>query len=399
MEEVPAYAPAGEGDHTLFEIEKHGLATPRALGDIAHALGVRPGDIGAAGMKDAHAITRQWLSIEHVPPERVLALEIPRIRVLRADRHRRKLRRGHLAANRFSIRLRPAAADGATATTAATPAFADWTAATLPVIRSVLDVLKRRGVPNYYGKQRFGSRGDTWAVGRALARGDAGEAVALIAGRPNDFDTGDVLRARELFDAGRYGDAAAAWPSGFRQCVRLCHAMVRRGDAARALPAVGKRMLRFYAGAYQSWLFNQVLARRVGGIDQLLAGDLAWKHDSEALFPVEDPEAEQPRAERFEVSATGPLAGRRMREPQGEAAALERDVLEGAGLEPAELESPAMRPLGGSRRPLRFPLRDLAVEPGGDDEGVFLELRFALPPGAYATEVLREIGKGGLAAA
>jgi tRNA pseudouridine13 synthase len=407
VEEVPAYAPSGEGDHTFFEIEKHGLATPRALGDIAHALGVRPGDIGAAGMKDARAIARQWLSIEHVPPERVLAMDLPRIRVLQAHRHRHKLRRGHLTANRFTIRLRPPGHPPAERRTAppapdaaAAPPADDpdaWSAAALPAIGTVLEVLQRRGVPNYYGEQRFGSRGDTWAVGRALARGDAAEAVALIAGRPGEFDTGDVRRARELFDAGCYDDAAAAWPSGFRQCVRLCRAMARRGDAARALPAVGKRMLRFYAGAYQSWLFNGVLARRIGAIDGLMAGDLAWKHDTEALFLVDDVEAEQPRADRFEISPTGPLVGRRTREPESAAAALERAVLEEAGLDRVELDSPAMRPLGGSRRPLRFPLRDVGVESGTDEEGVYIALGFALPPGAYATEVLREIGKGALA--
>jgi tRNA pseudouridine13 synthase len=413
VEEIPAYAPSGEGDHILFEIEKRGLATPRALGDIARALAVRPGDIGAAGMKDARAVTRQWLSIEHVPLERVLALEIPRIRVLQAAPHGRKLRRGHLAGNRFTIRLRPPAAtpghgpadpsapNAPTAPTGRPPRAARrtgsdaWSDAVLSVIRTVLAVLQQRGVPNYYGEQRFGSRGDTGAVGRALARGDAAEAVALIAGRPADCDTGDVRRARELFDARRYDDAAAAWPSGFRQCERLCRALARRGDPARALPAVGKRMLRFYAGAYQSWLFNHVLARRIDGIDRLLPGDLAWKHDSEALFAVDDPDVEQVRADRFEVSPTGPLVGRRMRAPQGVAADLERRVLADVGLDRAELESPAMRPLGGSRRPLRFRLQELAVG-SGDDDGAFVELRFALPPGAYATEVLREIAKDAL---
>lgn len=393
VEEVPAYAPSGEGDHTFFEIEKLGLATPRALGDIARALGVRPTDIGVAGMKDARAVTHQWLSIEHVPPERVLALEIPRIRVLQAHRHQRKLRRGHLRANRFTIRVRPP--DGVPGSPAD---VSGWRARTVPAVRAVLEVLAQRGVPNYFGEQRFGSRGDTWAVGRALARGDAPEAVALIAGRPTERDAGDVRRARALFDAGHYDDAASAWPSGFRQCVRLCRAMASRHDASRALPAVGKRMLRFYVGAYQSWIFNHVLARRIDGIDRIMAGDLAWKHDSEALFLVEDVEAEQPRAGRFEISPTGPLVGGRMREPQGAAASLERKVLADAGLDAAELDSAAMRPLGGSRRPLRVQLGEWAVESGEDDAGAFVELRFALPRGAYATEVLREIGKDPLAA-
>ncbi len=405
VEEVPAYDPEGAGDHTFVLIEKHGLATPRAVGDLAGALGVRPRDVGVAGMKDARSIARQWLSVEHVDPERVLALVIPRIRVLRAERHPRKLRRGHHAGNRFVLKLRdPRLRHDVGAGTR----DADADAATVPApgagrihecladVQTVLDVLARRGVPNYYGSQRFGTRGDTWAVGRALARGDMEDAAALIAGRPTEHDTGDVRRARQLYDAGRYADAARAWPRGFRQCVAVCRAMDRHGDAARAVLDTGKRMLRLYASAYQSWLFNRVVARRIHGIDGLLHGDLAWKHDNEALFLVEDPAAEQPRAEAFEISPTGPLVGRRMRKPEGEAGALEREVLDEAGLDPAELDTPAMRPLGGSRRPLRFRLSEVRLEAGRDDLGPHLVLRFALPPGAYATEVLREIGKGEL---
>jgi tRNA pseudouridine13 synthase len=73
------------------------------------------------------------------------------------------------------------------------------------------------------------------------------------------------------------------------------------GDASRAIPVVGKRMLRLYASAYQSWLFNAVLAERIRGetMAKLLSGDLAWKHDTESLFLVDDPAAEQHRAEAF----------------------------------------------------------------------------------------------------
>ena len=409
VEEIPSIEPAGAGDHLWLEIEKRGLATPRAAGDLARALGVKPSSVGYAGMKDARAVARQWLSVEHVEPERALALDIPRIRVLQAVRHRKKLRRGWHGGNRFRIRLRPARPDAEPST-----ASAGWPDrdAVLDAARRALDVLRTAGVPNYYGPQRFGTRGDTWRVGRALAREEWDEAASLIAGRPlrpdDDAvdpaagvfpDSGDVLRARELFDAARFAEASEAWPRGFGQCARLAAAMERTdGDARRALPVVGKRMLRLYASAYQSWLFNAVLAERIrrDAMARLLQGDLAWKHDTEALFLVDDPAAEQPRADAFELSPTGPLVGRRMREPEDEAAALERRVLESSGLRPAALESRAMRPLTGRRRPLRFPLMEAAAAPGADGRGAYVELRFALPPGCYATAVLRELGKGGI---
>jgi tRNA pseudouridine13 synthase len=378
--EVPALAPAGRGDHTWLEIEKRGLATSRAVSDLAAALGVKPSAVGVAGLKDARSVARQWVSVEHVAPDRALSLSIPRIRVLRAERHPRKLRRGWHAGNRFAIRLRPPAAGGFPADAVARAG-------------AVLSELARRGVPNYYGPQRFGYRGDTWRVGRALARGEWAEAASLIAGRPSPGEGADLARARSLFDGGRYEESAAAWPRGFGQCARLAAAMARTdGDAAGSLAVVGKPMLRLYASAYQAWLFNRVLARRIGGLDRLEAGDLAWKHDTESLFLVAHPAAEQPRADAFEVSPTGPLVGRRMREPAGDVAALEAAVLREAGFDDAELDSPALRPLTGRRRPLRFPLAEVAVADGADDLGPYLELRFRLPPGCYATAVLREIG-------
>lgn len=382
--ELPALEPAGQGDHTWLEIEKSGLTTARAVADLASAFGVKPSSIGHAGLKDARAVARQWVSVQRLDPERALALEIPRIRVLRAERHPRKLRRGWHRGNRFTIRVRPG--PGTTIPPDA-----------LPAARSVLEELGRRGVPNYYGPQRFGYRGDSWAVGRALTRGQWAEAVSLIAGRPGDGEGPDIERARRLFEQRRYQESAAAWPRGFAQCARLAAAMARTGgDPARSVPVLGKNMLRLYASAYQAWLFNRVLARRIQGIDRLEQGDLAWKHDTEALFLVEDPAAEAHRARSRELSPTGPLVGRRMREPGDAVAELERAVLSDAGFEARELESRAMRPLTGRRRPLRFTLGSVGLDRDDDDVGPFLELRFQLPPGCYATAVLRELGKGGL---
>jgi tRNA pseudouridine13 synthase len=398
--ELPRLQPEGRGDHTWMEVEKRGLTTATAAGDLARALGVKRSAVGYAGLKDARSVARQWMSVEHVDPRRALELEIPRIRVLRAERHPRKLRRGWHAGNRFRIKLRPSAPD-APFTAGAALDGAD-------VARACLDVLSRRGVPNYYGAQRFGYRGDTWAVGRSLAREEWSEAAALIAGRPLRAedpmidpaagvhpDRDDLLRARELFDAGHYAEAARAWPRGYAQCSRVAAGMHRTGgDARRAVASVGKGMLRFYAEAYQSWLFNQVVARRIDGIDQVERGDLAWKHDRDALFLVEDPEIDQARADAFHISPTGPLIGTRMREPEGAVARLEGETLRAAGFVPAELASEALRHLAGRRRPLRFEMSEVAVERGRDAAGPFLELGFVLPPGCYATAVLRELGKG-----
>jgi tRNA pseudouridine13 synthase len=144
--------------------------------------------------------------------------------------------------------------------------------------------------------------------------------------------------------------------------------------------------------AYQSVLFNGILARRIQGIDQLLAGDWAMKHANGACFLVEQPDVEQPRAAAFEISPTGPLFGSRAPWATGEPGTIERAAAAELDATPESLtEAAASCGFRGERRPLRVPLRDL----DWSLDGGILTLSFTLPPGGYATSVLRELMKTG----
>ena len=102
--EVPLYAPCGTGPHVYFTVTKKGIATMAAAAAIARALGVPVNHVGCAGLKDARAITTQWMSVEHVEPARLEALQLAHIRIGQITRHTNKLRTGHLAANRHAAR-------------------------------------------------------------------------------------------------------------------------------------------------------------------------------------------------------------------------------------------------------------------------------------------------------
>jgi tRNA pseudouridine13 synthase len=156
VDEEPAYAATGNGDHVFIRIEKRGLTTPQAVERIARALNVQPRDVGVAGMKDRHAITRQWLSLPPpTTPEAAQALALDDITILTATRHPHKLRTGHVRANRFVLRIRGVADDAESQA------------------RAILDALARPpGAPNYYGEQRFGREGDNAERGLAIVRGE-----------------------------------------------------------------------------------------------------------------------------------------------------------------------------------------------------------------------------------
>jgi len=374
VEEIPLYAPSGAGEHTFFEIEKRGVPTFRAIHEIARALHIAPQTIGYAGLKDAHAVTRQVLSAERVEPDALLALQLPSIRILWAKRHTNKLKPGHLAGNRFVIRIREVPPEA------------------LEPARAILSVLQRRGVPNSFGSQRFGRRGDTHALGRAIVADDGVGFCRLFLGAPLPSETAQIQEARRLYDAGDLPAALAAWPRQFSDERAALEILLRKKERPdryqQTMHSVSKRLRIFFVSAYQSELFNRVMAARLQTLDRLFAGDVATKHDSGGSFIVTDPAVEQPRADRFEISPSGPLYGYRSLLAEGEPGRLERQILADEGLTLEQFKTLEALRIKGGRRPLRFPLREVE---SWYDAGVVL--KFTLPAGCYATNVLAEITK------
>jgi tRNA pseudouridine13 synthase len=202
VEEVPLYAPSGEGGHTFVWIEKRLRTTEEVARALARLAGASPGDVGYAGRKDRSAVARQWLSVPGLDPDAALALELPGVRVLEARRHGHKLRTGQLRANRFRLVVRevePAALERAPERAAE---------------------LERIGLANRYGAQRFGASGDNAARAQGLlATGgewprDRRAARFLLSSLQSAvFDA--VLAQRPLpLDALEAGDVAQVCASG-----------------------------------------------------------------------------------------------------------------------------------------------------------------------------------------
>jgi tRNA pseudouridine13 synthase len=375
VDEQPLYPASGEGTHVYARIRKLGIPTPVAVERIARHMNVKPMDVGFAGLKDAQALATQWLSIEHVDADKLAAFSDGQMQVVEVTHHTNKLRPGHLAGNRFAIRIREAAAEP------------------LPMVQAILDVLVRRGVPNYFGKQRFGMRGDTDALGAALVRDDLAEFVAVYLGRPVPEDSTDCRAAREAFDAGDLAEALRRWPRNFGNERKALSAFKQKGRPAAAVAAIDKRMKRLFVSACQSRIFNRVVAARIESIDCVLVGDQAQKTDSGGVFLVEDLQAEQPRAAAGEISATGPIPGQRARLAEGEPGRIEREAIAASSLSLEDLDRVGRLKLKGSRRPLRFLLGEPIASSGEDEHGPFVEMQFTAPSGCYATVAVREIMK------
>lgn len=378
VSEVPLYTPCGRGEHTYFEVEKVDLSTLEALQRLARALDVDVRDLGYAGLKDRKGVTRQTLSIAGVDPGRVLALDVPQIRVLWAELHTNKLRIGHLRGNRFEVRLRDVCPDAEARA------------------RAVFRVIEERGVPNYFGPQRFGNRGNAHRIGRALLVRDHEAAVARILGHPATTEHNpDVVEARRAFMRGELAAALSLFPPTYREERRLLGYLLQAGTnyggAVRRLGDVARRL---YATAYQSYLFNLALARRLdvasGDLGALLEGDVAHLYRNGACFRVTDAAEAMERSRTFEIGPSGPIFGLKMLAPEGVEGRIEEEILAAEGLRSSDFHQLAQQlHLEGGRRPFRVLAEDLKWRIEGTD----LSIEFFLPKGSYATTLLRELMK------
>ena len=300
------FAADGGVAHVLLRVEKRDRDTLAVVRELARAAGVASRDVGFASLKDRVAVATQWFT---VPAGRAApdwsGLAGPGFRVLEAGAHSRKLRRGALAGNTFRVVLREVVADPER-------------------LRARLALVAGRGVPNYFGPQRFGRDGSNL-------------------------------------------DAVAQWLAG---------QPLPRGREPRA----------FLLSAARSLLFNALLARRVadGSWERLLPGEFVNLAGRLSWFAAEAIDATlDERLARHDLHGTGPLAGRGPR-PGGAAGALEAAVQAEFGELAVRLDAEGLE---AARRPLRIVPQDFRTrsEPGS------LTLEFGLPPGAYATAVLREL--------
>jgi tRNA pseudouridine13 synthase len=154
VEEIPAYEPSGQGDFLYLWMEKRDMGAEYFVRQLARRLDIPPGEVGSAGLKDRHAVTRQMVSVPLRVEAQLDRLNGDGMKLLKVSRHSNKLRPGHLHGNRFRILVRDVVAEAAQR------------------LGPLLERIGRQGFPNYYGPQRFGREGETLKMGLALLRGE-----------------------------------------------------------------------------------------------------------------------------------------------------------------------------------------------------------------------------------
>jgi len=339
------------GEYTHFTLEKRNWDTLRAIKTLARALRVSHKRFGFAGTKDKRALTRQRVSVWRVEPGALEKLRVRDIRVSDFKRCSERINLGDAGGNRFRITIRHVEPGG---------------------LEDALSGTKRqlegRGVPNYFGYQRFGvMRPNTHLVGKRILKGDLEGAVMEYVGRPYEGEKEDAFQARKLVEETRdYRQALDVFPKRLNYERSMLDALAKNPrDYAGALRRLPKKLRWMLVHAYQSYVFNRTLSRMLEEGMDIRAVEL-------------------------------PLVGWRTR-LEGRPGEVVAGVLEEDGLGVDDFRVPSMPELasaGGSRpacleTAIGYSVGDDGLHPGKKK----CVVEFDLPPGSYATVVLREFMK------
>ncbi len=315
VEEIPAYSPSGQGDHLFLWIEKRNISPETLLRCISRNLKIPVREIGCAGLKDKVAVTRQYISVPRSASKHLHRIENePGIKILKVRPHQHKLRTSHLKGNRFDILLRGTAKDH------------------LPTVRAVIQRLQQQGLPNFYGRQRFGRDHETAIIGLSM----------LADQLPRDHP---------------------AWRDRIRRKLHL--------------------------SAAQAVLFNIYLRERIarGWFRRVLPGDAMHRRRG-GIFYVTDVEAEQKRFDDKLTVHAGPIFGKKMFRAREVAAEFEQGILQKCGIDPNWFENKGRLLMGTRRSNLVYP-ENVSIDATPDG----IRLRFVLEAGSFATVLLQEILK------
>ncbi|KZX11874.1 tRNA pseudouridine synthase D [Methanobrevibacter oralis] len=388
VEEIPDVLPNGEGPNVWIWIEKLGRTTLDVVLDIARDLHISRKRMGFAGMKDKKAFTRQWICIVNMESEEQLK-EVQNLNIYKTDflkvvRGRKKLRMGQLKGNKFKILIRDL----------------DDIEGSANIANEVLKELELTGVPNYFGWQRFGKpRTNTHLVGKALIENDLAEAVRRYIGNPSEDENEENQKARKAYDEGRLNDSLDLMGKGMRYEKMMIKELIKsskKGELTdqayiNALHSLPKPLQRMFVHAYQSYLFNDAVSKRVAmGINKYIEGDILIDNEEKIVYDKMTSQC-QDLISKFEVNPTCPLYGTKVPFAGGKVGEMEKSVLNNYNLTKEDFKVPKMPRLGshGLRRAMRFQIWDASATP--KDNGVLCE--FSINKGSYATAVLREVMK------
>jgi tRNA pseudouridine13 synthase len=329
VEELPLYEFSGEGEHLFLFVRKKNLTTPEMIGIFARFLGIKNKEIGYAGLKDKHAMTKQYISLHRKYEETLESFEHEDVKILSKAYHNNKIRIGHLKGNRFYIRLKKVNPTSAVK------------------LDEALKTIAQNGMPNYFGYQRFGNDGDNHIDGEKVAKGLKKERNP---------------RVKQLLINSYQSHLFNMWLSRRLEI----NSLIASFEPAELEPLLNLPLEQLKALKAQKHSFK------------VLLGDIMEHYPHGKLFDFDGSAEDLERFNLRDISVTGLLCGNKVKLSSGTAGVIEKDFNDTINAD-------------GSRRyawiyPTEIEGRFNAIE-------AQYELNFTLPKGSYATVLVEELAK------
>lgn len=387
------------GRYILCILVKRNKDTFLTLKTIARKLRISTEQIHIAGIKDAKAITAQHVTVKGVSVEDIKRIQIKDVRILPTGFFHNKLSSYYLLGNNFHVTVRAVNHTESTIQKRVTK--------TLEQLETV------GGVPNFFGHQRFGTiRPVTHIVGKAMVRRKFKKAALLFLAKPSPHEHPESKQFREqLYITQNFKQAFKNFPKKmYYERLMLMHLAEKPDDFVGAFKRLPLKLQALFPQAYQAYLFNKSLSRRIKEgipLNRAEVGDYVVSVERSGLpmatmykiVSLENLNEINKAIECGRMRIAIPLVGFKWRHLQGVQGEIEKQILNEEGISPENFRIQEMPKIsvGGGLRTAVTPLNNFSLSEISRDEAIMskrkVELSFMLHRGSYATIVLRELMK------
>ena len=388
----------GKGRYLICVLVKRDWDTFLAVRKVAKRLGISPKRIQIAGIKDAHALTAQHISIRRITPEQVSRVKIKDITLRPLLFSEEMVFSQLLLGNQFGVLI---------STISHAPSVTERR-----VKKVQSELLSLGGIPNFFGHQRFGTvRPITHLVGRSITKGDWKNAALIFLAQPSPHEHPESREARQqLQDTRNFKEALRLFPRYLRyEQMMLTHLNKQPKDFVGAFRKLPLKLRRIFVQAYQSFLFNRFLSQRIQQgipINDAQVGDYVVSLDNHGLptdeFTLVTTQAlshVKKALNEGKMRVAIPLLGFKQNPSEGIQGEIEQEIIETKKVIPRNFYIPLMPEISapGRLRAILAPMIRLSIErPTKDSVSPSkqeIKLSFTLHRGSYATVLLREFMK------
>ncbi len=329
VEEIPLYEFSGEGEHLVLFVRKKSLSTLELVSAIAKYLNIKNKEIGYAGLKDKHAMTKQYISLHKKYEQDMEKFSHENVKIISKTYHNNKIKMGHLKGNRFFIKLKKVNPTSA------------------KKIDEALKNIQKLGLPNFFGYQRFGNDGDNHILGEKIAKGEKKERNPKI---------------RKFLISAYQSHLFNLWLSRRLEINTLIKSFTTAElESLLNMPAQEIEKLKAQKHPFK-----------------LISGDIMEHYPYGRLFDFDGSEHDFERFDKRDIAPTGLLCGKKVKIASDQARVIEKEFDDTINAD------------GARRYAWVFPSD---IEGRFKEIDAQYEMNFTLPKGSYATVLIEEIAK------